>query len=46
VYSDGRVLSTWLYKTNEVRPAVSLRAGTQYSSGDGSVEKPFVIEAN
>jgi len=36
---SGGIMSYFSYG---VRPAVSLRAGTQYSSGDGSSDKPFV----
>jgi len=41
----GRAYSNRVNDTNGVRPAVSLRAGIEYSSGDGSSAKPFVVDA-
>ena len=29
-----------------VRPAISLKAGTIYSSGDGSMENPYIVDTN
>ena len=32
--------------SNFLRPTISLKPGTKYSSGDGSVINPFMIEFN
>ena len=50
VYAGGRYVNTAgsfigsnVYSTYGVRPAVSLRSGTEYSSGDGSMANPYVV---
>lgn len=35
-----------VYVANGVRPAVSLKPGTEYSSGNGSMESPYVVALN
>jgi len=45
VFSSGFADYYNVYYTHGVRPAVSLRAGIEYSSGDGSSAKPFVVDA-
>lgn len=44
VDSYGNCYNNRVTSAFDVRPAVSLRAGIEYSSGDGSVEKPFVVD--
>ena len=44
VDNSGRVLSTNVISTLGVRPVVSLKPGTGYTSGDGSYTNPFVVE--
>jgi len=41
---NGNWLSNIVSDTFFVRPSVSLKAGTEYSTGDGSSTKPYVIE--
>ena len=46
VYSNGSII-TAAYSVNStygVRPAISLIPGIEYSSGDGSMEKPYIID--
>jgi hypothetical protein len=44
VYSDGRLNYDRVGDSYGVRPAVSLKPGTTYSSGDGSTSSPYVVE--
>ena len=46
VYSLGSMYSGYLARSFGVRPAVSLVAGTEYSSGDGSMANPYVVKIN
>ena len=50
IYADGRVVDSTgylsyydVYVAGGVRPAVSLKPGTEYTSGDGSYTNPFVV---
>ena len=43
VYSSGGLGFDSVDNSNGVRPAVSLNPGTEYASGDGSVDNPFVV---
>ena len=43
VESSGFLGNCSVYSTLGVRPAVSLNPGTEYASGDGSVDNPYVI---
>ena len=42
-YTDGSMGSGYVSNTRGVRPAVSLSPSTFYTSGDGSMENPYVI---
>ena len=42
--SPGNFYSSGVYGSCGVRPAVSLRTGIEYMSGDGSVDTPYVID--
>ena len=44
VYTNGTVNSYHVNNSYGVRPAVSLRTGIEYMSGDGSVDTPYVID--
>jgi hypothetical protein len=44
VVSNGRIDNLHVDFNFGVRPVVSLRSGTEYSGGDGSVDSPYVIE--
>ncbi len=44
VNSSGRLSFNRVYDTYGVRPAVSLAPGTKITSGDGSMNKPFIVE--
>ena len=44
VGSTGGSGNSILYSTNGVRPAISLKAGTEYVSGTGSMADPYVVE--
>ena len=46
VYPDGIMGSYNVYSPYGVRPAVSLRPGTRYSAGDGSMANPYIVEVN
>lgn len=46
VYSTGNLDSNYVSGAYGVRPAVSLKAGTEYSSGNGSMESPYVVALN
>jgi hypothetical protein len=43
VKSDGSINGLQVGKSNGVRPAISLKSGTTYSSGDGTAETPYVV---
>ncbi len=43
VNSSGRLSFNRVYDTYGVRPAVSLAPGTKITSGDGSMNKPFIV---
>ena len=42
--SNGNIYSNSVYYAYGVRPAISLIPGIEYSSGDGSMENPYVID--
>ena len=44
VYSGGIVVSNNAVSTNGVRPAVSLKPGTEYKDGDGSMNNPYIVD--
>ena len=44
VYSSGNVSSGSVNGTYGVRPAVSLKPGTLYSSGSGSATDPYIVD--
>jgi len=44
VDSSGRIVNYDVSRTNGARPVVSLKTGTIYSEGDGSVNSPYVID--
>jgi hypothetical protein len=44
VYFDGSLGNGNVYGSGGVRPAVSLKPGTTYTSGDGSTSTPYVVE--
>ena len=44
VYANGYNNGYYVYDSFGVRPAVSLRTGIEYMSGDGSVDYPYVID--
>lgn len=43
VGSDGDMKYGYINFVNGVRPVVSLKPGTEYTSGDGSYTNPFVV---
>ena len=46
VFSDGNMSSINVTGADGVSPAVSLITGTEYSSGDGSMANPYVVDTN
>lgn len=44
VSSHGNYSTRYVDNANGVRPAVSLRAGIEYSEGDGTVDTPYIID--
>ena len=44
VRSEGNIDSILVSYNVGVRPAISLKPGTEYSSGDGSMANPYIIE--
>ena len=46
VYSTGVLTNDFVSAAHGVRPAVSLKPGTEYSSGNGSMESPYVVALN
>ena len=44
VYSSGNLSDNGVNYAHGVRPAVSLKPGTKFSSGDGSYTDPYVVE--
>ena len=42
----GKLYSNYVRYADGVRPAVSLKRGTEYSSGNGSMESPYVVALN
>ena len=44
ISSSGGSLTSYNYKSNGVRPVVSLKPGTLYTSGSGSKSDPYIIE--
>ena len=40
----GRMGSSHVSYSNGVRPAISLKPGTEYASGDGSMTSPYIVE--
>ena len=42
---EGGIAYTSSGYTNGVRPAISLKPKTEYSSGDGSMENPYIVAA-
>ena len=43
IYSDGRIEGTHIAYERSVRPYISLSPTTFYTSGDGTMENPYVI---
>ena len=41
---NGYINSQNVYFNNGVRPSISMTPGTRYSSGDGSMSNPYVVE--
>mgnify|MGYP004709072893 CR=1 FL=1 len=46
VYSNGYLDDLSVHSNYGVRPAVSLKPGTEYVSGDGSTSKPYVVDVS
>ena len=46
VYKDGYIDRVAIRGSYGVRPAVSLRPGTRYSDGDGSMANPYVVDTS
>ena len=46
VDSAGVLSGSYVGNASGVRPAVSLKLGTEYSSGNGSMESPYVVALN
>ena len=46
INSSGGLSGSWTNTFNGVRPAISLVAGLKYSSGDGSMANPYVVDLN
>ncbi len=44
INSQGQFTYGYFGRSNGVRPAISLIPGIEYSSGDGSMENPYVID--
>jgi hypothetical protein len=44
VYSNGRLATGYVNSTYGVRPVISLKSGTTYSKGNGTVNSPYVID--
>ena len=44
LYGDGYMRDDYVDSSRGVRPAVSLRPGTRYSDGDGSMANPYIIQ--
>ena len=44
VYSIGSIYYDFVNYSSGVRPAVSLISGTEYVSGDGSTDNPYIVE--
>ncbi len=44
VYDDGSMYSFSVTYVRGVRPAISLKPGTEYASGTGSMADPYVVE--
>ncbi len=45
VHSNGSLYYNYVYTSSYgVRPAVSLKPGTLYSSGDGTPEQPYIVD--
>ena len=44
VLTSGSYSSRSVYNSHGVRPAVSLTPGTEYTSGDGSMANPYVVD--
>ena len=46
VYTNGDMNNDNVYDTRGVRPAVSLKQGITYSTGDGSMANPYVVDTD
>ena len=46
VHSTSYFGSREVYFSPGIRPTVSLKPGTEFSSGDGSMDTPYVIDTN
>ena len=44
VYSTGFLYNYFVYNAFGGRPVISLKSGTQFSGGDGTVSNPYVVE--
>ncbi len=44
INDDGATVSNYIYSTYGVRPVISLKPGTLYTSGDGSKNSPYIVE--
>ena len=43
VSTGGRFYSSWVYGRYGVRPVINMKADIQFSSGNGTSDKPFVV---
>ena len=41
---DGSIWRTFVHSGFGVRPAISLRPGLMYESGDGSMANPYIVK--
>jgi uncharacterized protein YegL len=46
IYTDGRIGYIGASGTSGVRPVVSLIPGIEYTSGDGSMENPYIVDTS
>lgn len=44
IYANGGISNHYVYADHDIRPSISLKAGTRSIDGDGSPEDPFVVE--
>ncbi len=43
IQSNGQIYGMYGSDVQEIRPVITLKAGTQYIQGDGSVDNPYVV---